>query len=385
MSRDESSSEASAVTDRRYNWLHRFAWFTLVATLLLICSGGMVTSKGVGLAVPDWPTTFGYNMFLFPVSKWVGGIFFEHTHRLIASTVGFLSIILAIWIWRVDDRRWVRNLGFAALGAVILQGVLGGLRVTLLKDEIGIFHAALAQAFFGMVVLITLATSRLWALVGTARCAVREADNASPEHSRTPQLAHGTSSSEGGRGVRSRNFSRVVIWTTIAIYLQLGLGATMRHQHRDLSILDFPLAYGAFLPDTSPARIAQINTWRDARALSDVTSFQIWLQMAHRFMALLIAAGVITCLFRARRTGESAGLLSRFTDTWFLLLAGQVTLGAWVIWSSKAADIATAHVAVGATMFALGVALSAISLRLSPGTDHAIHSRPARVSVEIPA
>ena len=107
----------------------------------------MVTSKGVGLAVPDWPTTFGYNMFFFPFRKWVGGIFFEHTHRLIASTVGFLTIILAVWLWRAESRRWVRNLGFAALGAVILQGVLGGLRVTLLKDEIGIFHACLAQAY----------------------------------------------------------------------------------------------------------------------------------------------------------------------------------------------------------------------------------------------
>src|SRR3954466_13695581 len=172
-----ASSASSAVTDRRCKWLHRFAWFTSIATLLLICSGGMVTSKGVGLAVPDWPTSFGYNMFLFPVSKWVGGIFFEHTHRLIASTVGFLTIILAIWIWRADHRRWLRNLGFAALGAVVLQGVLGGLRVTLLKDEIGIFHAALAQAFFGMLIVITLATSRLWLrLVGTARCAVRDRD-----------------------------------------------------------------------------------------------------------------------------------------------------------------------------------------------------------------
>ena len=78
-------------------WLNRFAWFAAFATLLLICSGGMVTSKGVGLAVPDWPTTFGYNMFLFPVSKWIGGVLFEHTHRLIASTVGFLTIILALF------------------------------------------------------------------------------------------------------------------------------------------------------------------------------------------------------------------------------------------------------------------------------------------------
>ena len=122
----------------------------------------MVTSKGVGLAVPDWPTTFGYNMFLFPVSKWVGGIFFEHTHRLIASAIGFLTIILAVWLWRAEIRRWVRNLGFAALVVVILQGVLGGLRVTMLKDEIGIFHACLAQAFFGLLIVIALATSRLW-------------------------------------------------------------------------------------------------------------------------------------------------------------------------------------------------------------------------------
>src|SRR3982751_1845466 len=145
-----------------HRWLNRFAWFTAAATLFLICSGGMVTSKGVGLAVPDWPTTFGYNMFLFPVSKWVGGIFFEHTHRLIASTVGFLTIILAIWIWRVDTRRWMRNLGWAALGAVVLQGVLGGLRVTMLKDEIGIFHACLAQAFLGMLIFIGVALSRTW-------------------------------------------------------------------------------------------------------------------------------------------------------------------------------------------------------------------------------
>src|SRR5947208_5426183 len=120
----------------------------------------MVTSKGVGLAVPDWPTTFGYNMFLFPVSKWIGGIFFEHTHRLIASAVGFLTIILAIWLWRGEPRKWVRCLGIIALCAVILQGVLGGLRVTMLKDEIGIFHACLAQAFLGLFVLIALTTSR---------------------------------------------------------------------------------------------------------------------------------------------------------------------------------------------------------------------------------
>jgi len=316
----------------------------------------MVTSKGVGLAVPDWPTTFGYNMFLFPVSQWVGGIFFEHTHRLIASTVGLLTIVLAVWIWRADRRRWLRNLGFAAVGAVILQGVLGGLRVTLLKDEIGIFHACLAQAFLGMLIVITLATSRLWA----------------------------RTSSHETRSAAVRSLARVAIGTTLVIYLQLGLGATMRHQHRDLSILDFPLAYGKLIPDTSSAKVAEINAWRDARALSDVTPFHIWLQLTHRFVALVIAAGIIASLFLPRRTGPDAGMLSRFADAWFLLLACQITLGAWVIWSNKAADIATAHVAVGATMFALGVSLSAICLRLLRVWERAASPRQAAVSMEIP-
>jgi cytochrome c oxidase assembly protein subunit 15 len=109
----------------------------------------MVTSKGVGLAVPDWPTTFGYNMFLFPVSKWVGGILFEHTHRLMGSVVGFLTIILAVWLWLSEDRQWVRNLGVIALAGVILQGILGGLRVTMMKDEIGIFPPVSRKPFSG--------------------------------------------------------------------------------------------------------------------------------------------------------------------------------------------------------------------------------------------
>jgi cytochrome c oxidase assembly protein subunit 15 len=344
----ELTSRPAAVADRRSGrWLHRFAFFTAIATLFLICSGGMVTSKGVGLAVPDWPTTFGYNMFLFPFSKWVGGIVFEHTHRLIASTVGFLTIILTVWLWRVEERRWLRNLGFAALALVILQGVLGGLRVTLLKDEIGVFHACLAQMFFGLLIVITLATSRLWRRVA--------AEN-------FPRAA-------------AQSLARFAIVTTSVIYAQLALGATMRHQHRDLAILDFPTAYGQIIPMITTAELGEINEWRNARALSEVAPFQIWLQMAHRFLALVIAAGVVACLFRARAAELRDTPLARFADNWFLLLACQITLGAWVIWSNKAADIATAHVAIGATMLALGVTISAISLRLSQFSEAATAQR----------
>src|SRR4026207_881019 len=164
----QPTSRNSAVTDRRHRKrLNRVAWLTCVATLLLICSGGMVTSKNVGLAVPDWPTTFGYNMFLFPISKWVGGILFEHTHRLMGSLVGFLTIILAVWLWLREDRRWIRSLGVIAVVGVILQGILGGLRVTMMKDQIGIFHACVAQAFLGLLVFIALVTTKFWPSLAT--------------------------------------------------------------------------------------------------------------------------------------------------------------------------------------------------------------------------
>jgi heme a synthase len=333
------SSVASVVSSHvraSTKWLKRFAWLTCVATLLLICSGGMVTSKNVGLAVPDWPTTFGYNMFLFPVSKWVGGILFEHTHRLIASAVGFLTIILAVWLWSSESRRWVRNLGLIALAGVILQGILGGLRVTMLKDEIGVFHACIAQAFLALLVVIALVTTNFWR-------SLEQID------------------------INQKKFMpirRLAIATTLAIYVQLALGATMRHQHRDLSILDFPTANGVWIPDTSATALAKINAWRDARGFSDVDAFQIWLQTTHRFVALLIGIGVIAFCSRVWRDARQVSALKKLSMWWVAFLLVQLTLGAWTIWSNKAADIATAHVAVGAIMLSFGVSISAICWRI---------------------
>jgi cytochrome c oxidase assembly protein subunit 15 len=333
----EPSLKIPAVTDRRYNkWLNRFVWFTAFATLLLICSGGMVTSKNVGLAVPDWPTTFGYNMFLFPVSKWIGGVLFEHTHRLIASTVGILTIILAIWLWRVEDRQTIKTLGLLAVAGVILQGILGGLRVTMLKDQIGIFHACLAQAFLGLIVLIAIMTTNFW-------------------RSLSPTVDP----------TRIRSIKTLAIVTTIAIYAQLALGATMRHQHKDLAILDFPTANGAWIPDTSSEALSKINAWRDMRALSDVDAFQIWLQMIHRFVAVLIGIALIVFFVRVAKNAREISSLRRLSILWLILFFIQFTLGAWTIWSNKAADVATTHVAVGAIMLSFGVSAWALSWRVS--------------------
>jgi cytochrome c oxidase assembly protein subunit 15 len=338
----------------------------------------MVTSKNVGLAVPDWPTTFGYNMFLFPVSKWVGGILFEHTHRLMGSLVGFLTIILAVWLWLGDDRQWLRNLGVIAIVGVILQGILGGLRVTMMKDQIGIFHACVAQAFLGLLVFIALATTKFWRSLTKGTRAMEGGAPATPGLNYRRQISDSQKLAPPS-ATRFAAIKTLAISLSAAIYVQLALGATMRHQHRDLSILDFPTANGAWIPHTSAAALAKINAWRDARALSDVTAFQIWLQMAHRFLALIIAIAIIAFCARVWREIHDFAALKRLSFLWVVLVFAQITLGAWVIWSNKAADVATAHVALGAVMLSFGVSNSAICWRISqtqvgrarpPGAPH---------------
>jgi cytochrome c oxidase assembly protein subunit 15 len=181
-------------------WPHRLALITTIATLPLLFVGGLVTSTGSGLAVPDWPTTFGHNMFLYPWSQMVGGIFYEHSHRLIGSLVGFLTVILAVVLWRKDLRPWVRWLGIVALGSVIIQGILGGLRVVLLEYSLAIVHACFAQAFFALLAALTVVTSDEWKQETVSKAA--------PDAAKVQRLS---------------------VLTIGLIYLQLILGAMTRH------------------------------------------------------------------------------------------------------------------------------------------------------------
>src|SRR5215831_2845319 len=151
-----------AVATRQNIWLHRYALLAAMATFPLLFVGGLVTSTGSALAVPDWPTTFGQNMFLYPWSRMVGGIFYEHSHRLLGALVGFLTMTLTLWLWFNDRRPLLRWLGGIALAAVMIQGALGGLRVVLLQQTLAIVHACLAQAFFALLVSIALLTSPAW-------------------------------------------------------------------------------------------------------------------------------------------------------------------------------------------------------------------------------
>lgn len=182
------------------HWAYRLAQLTALATVPLLFIGGLVTSKGVGLVVPDWPTTFGHNMFLYPWSQMVGGILYEHGHRLFASGVGLLTVLLALLLWIREPRTWVRWLGFLALALVVLQGILGGLRVVLLEQTLAIIHGCLAQAFFALLVSLALFTSKEW--------------NTRPPRVQIPEAFR---------------LQRLALLTTGFIYLQVVLGAVLRY------------------------------------------------------------------------------------------------------------------------------------------------------------
>ena len=330
-------------------WLHRFAIVTAMATLVLIGFGGLVTSKGVGMAVPDWPNTFGYNMFLVPFDEWLGkfGIFEEHSHRLVASFVGLLTIVLAAWLWVKDSRRWVRLLGIGALVLVVAQGVLGGLRVTEINQNLGLIHGAVAQLFLILVCGIALVTSSWWRRVN-----VSEADGAS--------------------FAALKGFLVAVI---CLVFVQLLLGATMRHQHAGLAIWDFPLAHGQVWPATDEASIARYNENRvelqknlhvqnqlyDAKGNPqvflasgrEILSWHVWLQMLHRLGAVATLVLVVALVVKARRRLGQAHSFTKAGYTLLAMIVAQAGIGIWTILSNKAADVATGHVVLGAACLAL--------------------------------
>jgi cytochrome c oxidase assembly protein subunit 15 len=295
-------------------WLHRYARLLVAATLLLVAAGGMVTSTNSGLSVPDWPTSYGYSMYSFPLSRMVGGIFYEHGHRLIASTVGFLTIGLVVFVWRVDPRAWMRRLSLVGLGAVILQGVLGGLTVLyMLPAPVSIGHAGLAQLFFCLTVSVALFTSRSWLAP-----AVAPVDDAT---------------------LRGR-----ALGLTIAIYIQILLGATMRHIGAGLAIPDFPLSFGHVIPPMWSAQIA--------------------VHFAHRAFALVVAAWIVAnAVYVWRRHRERRELVG--PATWLVgLVVVQATLGALVVLTAKQPVLNTLHVATGAIVLGTSLVITLRAFRV---------------------
>ena len=285
--------------------LHRYAVVVAVATAALLFVGGLVTSTGSALAVPDWPLSFGK---LFP--RMTGGVLFEHGHRMVAATVGLLTVLLAVWLWRAEPRRWVRRLGAAAVVAVILQGVLGGLTVLLrLPVAVAVSHAGLAEIFFALTVTIVTVTSPRWL----------EASEPVPDAGR-PSL---------------RVLSAV---TVIVVYLQILAGALVRHTGAGLAVPDFPLAFGRLWPPAASGLVAY--------------------QMVHRVGAVIVAAFVIWTVAATLHRHGGVRALRRPALALALLLAWQIYLGAAIIWTRRAVVPTTTHVLSGALVLATSLVLA---------------------------
>ncbi len=304
--------------------LHRYALAVASATGLLLFVGGLVTSTGSGLAVPDWPLSFGQ---VFPPMK--GGVLFEHGHRMVAATVGLLTVILAAWLWRSESRAWVRRLGALALTAVIVQGVLGGLTVRLrLPVAVSAAHAGVAELFFCLTGTLALVTSRSWLVP----------EEPTPDSGR-PSL---------------RALSAVTVG---AAYLQILVGALVRHTGAGLAIPDFPLSFGRLVPP--------------------FTNELVLYQFAHRAGAALVALLVIWTASRTLRQHGHRPSLARPALLLLLLLAWQIYLGAVVIWTRRAVIPTTTHVLSGALLLVTSLVLALRAHRLLEAPAAAPEASPA--------
>ncbi len=274
-------------------------------------------------------------MFTFPPSKWVGGILYEHGHRLIASGIGFLTIILAAWLWIADPRRWVKRLGLIALGAVVLQGTLGGLTVLFfLPAAVSTAHAGLAEIFFCLTVAIALFTSPGW-------------------------LARDTPGVDDDPVLR-----RVAAATTVIIFGQILIGAVMRHTEAGLAIPDFPWMFGRVIPDHWDPKIA--------------------VHFAHRVGAIIVTLAVLSTSAHIWYHHRQRADLVRPATAIVGLVAVQVTLGAFTVLSRREIWTNSTHLVCGALVLATSLVVTLRSWRaafLAPGRELAsgpTGRRPAR-------
>ena len=285
--------------------LHRFAVVCATATFILIFVGGLVTSTGSALAVPDWPLAYGRL-----VPKLVGGVRFEYGHRVVAGVVVLLTIILALWTAMVERRSWVRKTAFAAAAVIVVQAILGGITVLyLLPLPVAVAHAGTAQALFCLMVAMALFTN--------------------PKFGTGPRLEP-----DAGRP----RLAVLATITTAVIYAQILIGAVMRHLGAGLAIPDFPTSFGHLLPP--------------------FLSVAIDVNFAHRCGAAAVSILVLWTVTRVFHRYRDRPELTHPALLLIVLLLMQVTLGALTIWSGRAVLPTTTHVAIGAAVLATSVALT---------------------------
>jgi cytochrome c oxidase assembly protein subunit 15 len=307
----ESGSDLNNTSSNYQSGLHRYAFITAGCTFVLLLAGALVTSTGSSLAVPDWPLSFGK---FFPEMR--GGVLFEHGHRMVAGTVALLTFGLAIYTQLVEKRSWVKKLAWSALGAVLLQAVLGGVTVLLhLPTEVSVAHAGLAQIFFCLIISLSLVTSKSWIEDGDHRI-------------------------QSVGSVR-----KAALMVTVLIYFQILVGAVTRHSGFGLAIPDWPLSNGHLLPAAwSPAVLLQFSHTRIGAflvlGLVNWIAFKVCIQYTHEKLLFWPAA--------------TAALL-----VWL-----QCFLGILVIATEKSIIPTSVHVITGAALLASMLVLTLNSFRL---------------------
>lgn len=301
-------------------WPHRLAVVLVCAVFPLIWVGGLVTTYGAGMAVPDWPSTYGYNLFLYPWQTWIYGpwaLFIEHGHRLLGAMSGLLTIALVVAVWRCDRRGWVRALSVVALLAVIGQGVLGGLRVLMDERLLAKIHACTGPAFFALCVALAVVTSHRWKH-GPARRPLREAGS----------------------------LQSLAAVTTLLAYFQLVLGAQLRHLSVDGDTRRFQafVFFHLFLAAVLTLHIALLSTraWRLRRD-------EPWLKWPGVALAVLIV--VQLCLGAGTWVTNYGFPAFVAEEAW---TAGYTV----VAHSPLQTRVTTAHVAVGSLILVVALMLT---------------------------
>lgn len=307
---------------RAVNWTCAFTLVTAGATLLLLAVGGLVTSQGAGLAVVDWPNSFGYNMFLYPLSRMTGGVYYEHAHRLFGSLVGLTTLVLAVHLALTDDRRWMKRLGFGALAFVIVQGLLGGLRVTgrftmsaspadtAPSTPLAIVHGVTGQLFFALLVAMAAFTTTRW-----------------KRHA-------------GPVASPSAGADRTIAPTLVGVLVvQLILGAILRHAGAGLVV---HISAAALV--WTFAMLAGVRAWGLTDRPPEVKKLGLWL-MGVVSLQVLLGIGAVAAV-GATPGKESAGVLRAVLATPHQV-TGAILLGvavALALWTQKSLVACSAEI-----------------------------------------
>ena len=308
--------------------VYRAACILVGSILFLITLGGQVTTKVAGMAVPDWPGTFGHNMFTFPWSQMTACalVFLEHSHRLVAAGVGLITLGVMAWVWSATHDRWARGLSLAASILVVIQGIVGGQRVLQVEWILGLLHGCLAQIYLAVAGSLALVLSRFWLKPG-----------------RSDDL--------------SKARMRMVWAMTGLVFLQTILGALMRHEGPGfLSIPDFPKIYGEWLPAFWQLEVLQgINEYRANELQWPATTASLisW-QILHRTLGILAAVGIFVGSVWSVGPSSTPAWWRRGVTLWAALAGTQVFLGILTIWSGRLPEIATLHVLIGAGLTLTG-------------------------------